>query len=77
MYDTAHGRNIVITMDTLLAVMALLLLCSLVISIFFRGPLERIINIIFDLQIMLHLPILEVTIPGNATTVITALLPLA
>ena len=63
--------------DSLVYSLTALLISSILVSIFFRSPLERVINLIFDLQIILHLPILEVTLPGNVTTIFTKLLPLA
>ena len=77
MYDTSHEHGILIAFDTLMFVISILFFVSMMISIFFRGPLERLIFMFFELQIILHFPILEVSFPGNVITAFNIFLPLS
>ena len=66
-----------ITQNTFMYIIGVLFFISLGISMFFRDPLERLMYMLFELQIILHMPILEVTFPGNIVTMFNIFLPLA
>ena len=41
------------------------MLASLIVSLWYKGPIERLINMILELQIMANFALLSITLPAN------------
>lgn len=65
------------TMDALKVLVKGLFLISLALSYFLSGSLQFIIGMVNSLQILVHLPLLNVIMPANVVAVYQVLIPIA
>ena len=76
MRDSTLARSVVTITSGAKVVMQSSILTTVALNVVFQGALSLIFGMINSLQLVLHIPIMRIVLPGNLMTVFAVLIPI-
>ena len=76
MSDTSLARSVATVTSATKVVMQGSILTTVALNIVFQGALSLIFGMINSLQLVLHIPIMRIVLPGNLMTLFSVLIPI-